>query len=159
MWVGRQPVHRPARRLSLSLAGTTGSHEQKRHRRVCGGVGQHPGSVRDDDAGLGRGLDIDVVVAHAVVTDEPGTDFSFEQVRRQPVGHCRKHDIGLEERLPQSLDTERNVVAVQPHRRMATAQLVLDGLRPPAGHHDHGVGHVSVSDLWFLRSPGRRQRG
>ena len=58
-------------------------------RQIGRGFVEQPGRIRDDDAGVRRRLDIDVVVAHGDVGDDPEPSTSHQDVRTAILDACK----------------------------------------------------------------------
>ena len=71
MWVGRQPVHGPARTCRSPSPVRRATVSSSDHRDVGGGVGEHVGRVRDRRGRAPCGGHVDVVEAHPEVREDP----------------------------------------------------------------------------------------
>ena len=78
---GAPAAPRAGPQFPLAFASAARAHENQRHGEVGGAVRQHAGSVGDQDTSLASGADIDVVVTHAVVADDPNPNIPAEQAR------------------------------------------------------------------------------
>ena len=81
MW---KPVQRPCAEVGLGVGRPPRRREDQEEREIGGGLVEHPWRVADRDPELGRGGDVDVVVAHRHVGDD-----------LQP-RHARPQDVGVD---------------------------------------------------------------
>ena len=108
----------------MAFGQPTGDREHHRHRQVCGGVGQDPRRVGDDDAALGGGREIDVVVADGYVghAPQPGAG-GVEQRGVDAVVEHRDQGGCPGGGAPQLVGGQRAVVRGEPHIRGIGEQL------------------------------------
>ena len=153
----------PAPRLAgadpaLGGAEAPGRHQHQGHGDVGRRVGEHPGGVGHDDAALGAGRDVDVVVAHDDVGDDPQPrPGRVEQLGVDPVDQHGDERIGARDRGEQLLARHGvgdvavgHLVARRGEpRRPVTGQLGGD---EHAGH-GHMIFRTRGSGRWRIALP------
>ena len=100
---GEVPLPRlPGAHPALGGAQAASRHQHQGHREVGRRVGEHPGGVGHDHAALGAGGDVDVVVPHDHVGDDPQTrPGGIQQLRVDPVDHHRDERVDAGHRREQ----------------------------------------------------------
>ena len=84
--VGLHPLHSPRAHEPVALTDAARRGEDECPRELRGRVGEHVGSVGDDHTARGRGGNVDVVVAHGKVRDDPEIGRSVEELGVDPLG-------------------------------------------------------------------------
>ena len=148
----------PGAHPALGGAQAASRHQDQGHRDVGRRVGEHPGGVGHDHAALGAGGDVDVVVPHDHVGDDPQTrPGGIQQLRVDPVDHHGDQRVDAGHRREQ-------LVSGHGGRDVAVGDLVPGGGqagRPVAGEvggdedacHGHMIFRTRGSGRWRIAWP------